>query len=134
MPAAWASGLPFGYSVRIWTGSAAWLSWCDLGKVDGIGLYSSAKLEFKTLVAIVVRQRVIGVEVAGVDEVSGGFIMEGRKVFATVVVVVFHDLLSLLHHSFDSCFFLLFASILFSFLGIRRVCVVRSSFSCRTLG
>ena len=54
MLAPWTSGLSFGYSVRIWTGSAAWLSWCDPGKVDGIGLYSSAKLEFKTLVAIVV--------------------------------------------------------------------------------
>ena len=65
-------------------------------------------------------------EVAGVDEVDGGLIMEGRKVFATVIVMIFHDLLSLLHHPFDPCFFLLFASVLLSFLGIRRVCVVYS--------
>ena len=76
MFAPWACGLPLGYGVRIWTGSTAWLSWRDLGEVDGIGLYARAKLEFQTLVAIVIRQRIICVEVAGVDEVDGGLVME----------------------------------------------------------
>ena len=78
---------------------------------------TGAEVETQALVAVLVRQGVLRVEVARVDQVNGGLVVERCKVLSAVMVV-FHDLLALPDHVFFACFFLLLAAVLLPFLGV----------------
>ena len=82
-----------------------------------------AKLQAQALIAIFIRERVIGVVVAWVAESGSRLIMKRSEVLTTVIVVVLHDLLSLLDDVLSTLCFRLFASGFLSFFGICRVCL-----------
>ena len=75
---AWAVGLPgwwsFGIRTNTWTPR---MGPRHLAGVDWVRLNAGAEVETQALVAVLVRQRVLRVEVARIDQVDSSLIVEG---------------------------------------------------------
>ena len=87
--------------------------------IDWVRLNAGAELEAQALIMIRIRQCVFRIIMARIDEIYRSFILKRGEILPTVIVMILHDLLSLLNHVLHPCCFLLLTAVLLPYFGVR---------------